>query len=90
METNSLVINGAGAGTLPSGKLNFAVDVTPKRHSDASFNGLVKLSGTIDDPNVDVDDSVIKKNAIVGILAMVINGKPSAVSRQDRMQRCSG
>jgi len=46
-----------------------AIDVTPKRGSDASFNGLIRMSGTVDDSNVDIDDKVVRNNAIVGVLA---------------------
>ena len=81
---------GAGLVTFPDGELKAAIDVTPKRGSDASFNGLISLSGTADDPNVDVDDKTVRNNAIIGVLAWAFDGKPSVLSRQNHMQRCAG
>jgi len=66
------------------------MQAVPKRGSDASFNGLISLSGTVDDPNVVVDDKVVRNNAIVGVLAWAFDGKPSVLSREDRMSRCAG
>jgi len=88
VETRSMIANGAGFATFPSGDLKFAVDVTPKRNSDASFNGVITMSGTVDNPNVNVDDKVVRNNAIIGVLAWAFDSKPSVVSRQDRMRRC--